>query len=340
MALRFFAGGCKHDIATVHGVHENEVYRSVWRVVDAIHNTPSLEIKFPQTHHEQAAVAAGFREKSDASFSNCVGCIDGMLVWTSKPVEKTKVLGIGPSKFFSGRKGKFGQQMQAICGPDRKFLDVYCDHPGSASDFTMWIDCEIRKDVEKVGFLYPGLVLFGDNAYVNTPYMVAPFKAVSSGRKDDFNFFHSQVRINIECAFGMLVHRWGALRKPMPVNFRVGKINSLFLALCKLHNFCIDEKHNDLELSAPDCEVAQNIEGNNGLPLPTLALDATRDEYDASIGRLNGLLESNSSRLEYDPAVADVNSLPIYTMLSHIENNGYCRPGPMGSTTTNNSRSS
>jgi hypothetical protein len=39
------------------------------------------------------------------------------------------------------------------------------------------------------------LVLFGDNAYINTPqYMVTPFTNVSSGGEDDYNFYHSQVR--------------------------------------------------------------------------------------------------------------------------------------------------
>ena len=48
--------------------------------------------------------------------------------------------------------------------------------------------------------------------------MTTPFKAVSSGPKDAFNFFHSQTRINIECAFGMLVNRWAVLKTPIPIN--------------------------------------------------------------------------------------------------------------------------
>jgi hypothetical protein len=44
--------------------------------------------------------------------------------------------------------------------------------------------------------------------------MVMPFKGVQNMAKDAFNFFHSSaLRINIECAFGMLVHWWGILRK-------------------------------------------------------------------------------------------------------------------------------
>ena len=54
--------------------------------------------------------------------------------------------------------------------------------------------------------LAPGLCIYGDAAYGNNMYMTVPFKNVSMGPKDAFNFYHSQIRINIECAFGMLVH--------------------------------------------------------------------------------------------------------------------------------------
>jgi hypothetical protein len=36
-------------------------------------------------------------------------------------------------------------------------------------------------------FLAEGLMIFGDNAYVSTEYMVTPYKNVRAGPKDDFN---------------------------------------------------------------------------------------------------------------------------------------------------------
>jgi hypothetical protein len=46
----------------------------------------------------------------------------------------------------------------------------------------------------------------------------------------------------VECAFGMLVQRWGILQAPMPRNIELKKVIALVNALAKLHNFCIDEK--------------------------------------------------------------------------------------------------
>ena len=88
MALRWFAGGEPIDIMQTHGVGYYEVYISVWSVVDAINSCPHLSIQFP-THGEQIEIAEGFRKKSWVNFDNCVGCIEGMLVWINKPNKQT-----------------------------------------------------------------------------------------------------------------------------------------------------------------------------------------------------------------------------------------------------------
>ena len=49
-------------------------------------NAPSLQFKFPTTVTECKEVAEEFTFRSQAGFNNCVGCIDGMLVWTEKPL--------------------------------------------------------------------------------------------------------------------------------------------------------------------------------------------------------------------------------------------------------------
>ena len=47
------------------------------------------------------------------------------------------------------------------------------------------------------------------------------------------------MRIRIECAFGMMVQRWGILRMAMPKGLGIARIIALVNALAKLHNFCI-----------------------------------------------------------------------------------------------------
>ena len=189
MALRWFAGGDKFDIAALHGVHPSAVLISVWRTVDAIHGCTALNIKFPDTHEQQQEIADGFKELSAADLDNCVGNINCFPGWTNKPTESLEDLGLGHGKFYCGRKKKFGLNVQVTSDHKRRFIDVDVSAPGSASDFFVWLECGLRKDVETDGYLKPGLCLYGDNAYVNTPYMMTPFKGATSGPKDDYKQF-------------------------------------------------------------------------------------------------------------------------------------------------------
>ena len=85
------------------------------------------------------------------------------------------------------------------------------------------------------------MFLNGDDAYACDEQMVTPYlgRGLSVG-KDSFNFYQSRVRINIECAFGMLHARWGILWKP--IRIRLDRIPTIIGALVVLHNMCIDDQ--------------------------------------------------------------------------------------------------
>lgn len=131
-------------------------------------------------------------------------------------------------------------------------------------DFLAWATSKLAEKMETPGFLAPGLCLFGDNAYVNASYMATPWPAVGGGRKDDdYNFYHSQVRIKIECAFGMLVNRWGILRSALSAQISLRKVGALVMCLCRLHNYCISER------LRKNGVVEVEDAGNGGVPLAT-----------------------------------------------------------------------
>ena len=82
--------------------------------------------------------------------------------------------------------------------------------------------------------------MYGDNAYVNDSNMAGPYPNQGCGPKDDFNFFHSQVWINIECTFGILSNHWHILKNALSSTLSIKKVIALTNCLCHLHNFCID----------------------------------------------------------------------------------------------------
>jgi len=241
-AIRFCAGGSPVDIALSHGICVKDVYKSLWRVVDAINSTKSMNIIFP-SKEEQKKLAAIAKEKSQASFSKVVGFTDGMLVWIEQPTKKEcEKAGFGAAKFYCSRKKKYGLNMTGTCDIHKRFIDIDIKHPGSTSDYLAFAMSPLKERCDD-GEIENGYYLFGDCAYMNNNYMVTPYKN-STGfvDKDNFNFFHSQLRINIECAFGILVNRWTVLRRPMSSKIPIHKVSALTIALCKLHNFLIDSR--------------------------------------------------------------------------------------------------
>ena len=69
-----------------------------------------------------------------------------------------------------------------------------------------------------------------DDAYSASRQMAVPFSGSHGFRssKDNFNFFQSSTRINIECAFGILVRRWGVLWRRQEGSLQ--RINSIVMA--------------------------------------------------------------------------------------------------------------
>ena len=90
----------------------------------------------------------------------------------------------------------------------RRFIAVDIGFPESSSNFLCFVNSFICHSLNEEGKVVKGLCLFGDAAYANNMKMALPYKGAQAGPKDAYNFLHSQLRINIECAFGMLVHRW------------------------------------------------------------------------------------------------------------------------------------
>jgi hypothetical protein len=225
IALRYFAGGSLYDLAPLFGVGRSDALRSVWLVVEAVHRTVAFNLVFPADHDAQRELLRQFSTRSKAGFQCCVVAVDGILIWTLKPSPWCcKESKCGASKFFCGRKHKFGLNCQAVADFCGRFLDMSIKYPAATSDCLAFESSQLYKDLEK-GQLAEGLCIFGDKAYINLPFVATPYPNVSGGYQDACNFFHSQLQIRVECAFGMFVQRWGVLRSALPCGVSIKKYN-------------------------------------------------------------------------------------------------------------------
>jgi hypothetical protein len=286
-ALRYFAGGSPYDIMSKYGVSHTEMMYSVWYVVEATNKKQQWYIEYPQNHREQQKIADEFRVNSSVDFACCAGSIDGIVIWMNRPtLKEASKVGVDQQKFYCGRKHKFGLNCQAVCDVRGRFLDISITSGAASSDLLAFENSKLYKQLEH-GILATGLCLFGDNAYLNKIYMATPYPNTSGGPKDNYNFFHSQLRIRIECAFGMLVQRWGILRMAMPMGITVKKTIALVNCLAKLHNFCIDEADSATEcLREDNC----NIESSESGFVPMAANRDIADVLGLKMATPDGLL--------------------------------------------------
>jgi hypothetical protein len=193
-AIRYFAGGSPYDLMAKYGISHSEVLASVWYVVEAVNSLRELFIQYPSGKEEQQQIANGFRLASSVDFDNCAGAIDGILIWIQKPtVNDAEDSGIGIKKLYCARKHKFGLNCQAVSDKRGRFLDISIKYGGSSADCLAFEASDLFERLE-AGLLHSGLVLFGDNAYLNSPYMATPYTNVSGGSRDNYNFYHSQVK--------------------------------------------------------------------------------------------------------------------------------------------------
>jgi hypothetical protein len=273
IALRYFAGASPYDLIVTHGVSMTSIFFSIWGVVDCVNKCPYFDIVFPD-YKTQEEIAKGFQKRSGANFSRVIGAIDGILIWILKPLlQECYFANCGETSFNCSRKDKYGLNMQAICDDELRFIFIDLSWPGATADYMAWVtswlclDIELCQDTE-LPRIKKGFTLVGDNAYVKTQYMSVPIKGTKTDNEDSYNFYQSQLRITIERSFGVLVHRWSILRGPLTIP--LFKVVPLVQTLCKLHNFCINER----------------LARNENLSLPALTRDDTN--------HLNRLVKSST----------------------------------------------
>ena len=124
----------------------------------------------------------------------------------------------------------------------RRILFYDISWPGSASDYLSFSNSSLGSSLETL--IASGYALFGDNAYVNSPRMIVPYYRAQAGTaEDNFNFFQSQLRMSIECTFGILVNRFGILHSPLPFSLKCNI--ALVQSFMHVHNHIIDVEHED-----------------------------------------------------------------------------------------------
>ena len=98
-------------------------------------------------------------------------------------MKEADATGVGQKKFLGGQKNKFGLNFQAVSEVHGQILDISITYGGSSSDCLAFEASDLYKRLED-GLLADGLVIFGDNACLNTSYMAMPYPNIAGIDKD------------------------------------------------------------------------------------------------------------------------------------------------------------
>ena len=147
------------------------------------------------------------------------------------------------------RKQFYAVNCQVCCDAQRRvtYLSAMC--PGATPDVLAHLAGPMHAALME-GKLSAKWQFVGDSAFPDdyeNPCMLTPFTRFDlrdpSNRieRDNYNYYLSQLRINIECCFGMLVNKFRVLSTALETTSLENALLT-FRACCALHNFIINDR--------------------------------------------------------------------------------------------------
>ncbi|XP_064482866.1 uncharacterized protein LOC135395701 [Ornithodoros turicata] len=234
-------------IADKFDVTESTGHKTVTRVLKFLQRISSDVIAWP-SGERRSSIEKGFLTKvKGAGIPDVIGCVDGSHIEINRPRESR-------DSYFN-RKKYHSIVLQGICDHQMKFLDVFVGFPGSAHDARILRSSFFFFRTPKRSVQFLGGYILGDSAYPLLPWLLTPYRDIGQGLsawKRKYNLVHSQQRVTIEHAFGVLKQRFQRLYYVDTDSIHQACL--IVLGPCVLHNMCAEQDDIDDIHELPDVE--------------------------------------------------------------------------------------
>ncbi|KAH7957946.1 hypothetical protein HPB51_028065 [Rhipicephalus microplus] len=217
-------------IADKFGVSESTVHVAIRRVLDFLLSISEREIRWPNdeeaARNKRAFRALGRCDGVEAGLPDVISAIDGCHVRITRPTDCEEDY-YNSNEFHS-------IILQAVCDADMVFFGVFVGFPGRAHDARVLEESFL---FEEAASRFDGGYLLGDAAYPLLPWLLPPYRHVTSSWQpwmSKFNHVHCKRRVVIVIAFGLLKERFRRLDK-IDVN-SIPQAVEIVMAACVLHN--------------------------------------------------------------------------------------------------------
>lgn len=238
LTIRYLAGAQYWDLARIYGCAPGYVHELVAAML------PRLAKAYPL----ESIYKRDVRLKAERTWADTTAgpylrgifmAVDGYFLEHGPPAEG--------SMAYKTYKKTYATNIQAGADNDGRIVWYSMKAAGATHDALalavtdlvalMRFEPTLRSDLDTDGHF-----IIGDDAYAGvSDYVLTPYKGSSLAQdKDAYNYYHSNARVCVERAFGMLETRWRILGRPI-ASRKPERWREIWQACVALHNLCTDK---------------------------------------------------------------------------------------------------